>query len=412
MNILILGYACSPNCGSEPGKTWELATGLARANRVSVITHVRWREQIEKGREGIENPNLTFYYVGLPYWLDPWKRFGQDTMAAIRYSLWQVAAFLRARAQVKSERFDVAHHISWGTVTGPTFGWALGLPFVWGPLGGGHVAPLQMWRYLRGGWLKEAFRNLRVKSARVMPWARLAASHASVTIASNPETGELLESLGATHVLRYPCAGVADAWFSNREPARNGDREPQLTWVGRLEPHKAPALAIEAFALVRRKYPSRLVILGAGPLWSRCRCLARELGVGDCVEFRGAVPYQAVRAELVRSHAFIFTSLRDTFPQTVLEAMACCTPVVALDHQGLGILPQNSVVRVPLNEPRQVAPRLAHALERLLASEPARREAALKGWDAAQAQRWGCRVDYFLDLYRRSIEHFEVPCLG
>jgi glycosyltransferase involved in cell wall biosynthesis len=67
-----------------------------------------------------------------------------------------------------------------------------------------------------------------------------------------------------------------------------------------------------------------------------------------------------------RSHAFLFTSLQDTTGMVTVEAMANGRPVVCLDHQGAAVVvTQETGIKVPVGEQREVVQGFADALQRL-----------------------------------------------
>src|SRR5262249_15101948 len=118
-----------------------------------------------------------------------------------------------------------------------------------------------------------------------------------------------------------------------------------LTFVGRIQPLKAPDVLLRAAAEMLAERPelrSRLVIVvvggpsGAGPEQPRpLRELAVELGILDVVRFmppqRGealARVYRAADVVAVPSH-------NESFGLVALEAQACGTPVVAAAVGGL-----------------------------------------------------------------------------
>ena len=122
------------------------------------------------------------------------------------------------------------------------------------------------------------------------------------------------------------------------------DRQVVL-FVGRIQPLKAPDLAIRAVAELVRREPTRrsrlrLIIVGSasGPQsgWAQSLApLARDLGVADLVELRPHSP----RAELFRwycaSDVVAVPSYNESFGLVALEAQACGRPVVATDVGGL-----------------------------------------------------------------------------
>lgn len=111
-------------------------------------------------------------------------------------------------------------------------------------------------------------------------------------------------------------------WFAPGQP-------PVILGVGRLTEQKDFATLIRAFAEVRRKRKARLVILGEGHLRLELEQLAHELGLQDDVLMPGFAsnPY----SWMSRAAVFVLSSRFEGSPNTLVEAMACGTPVVATD---------------------------------------------------------------------------------
>ena len=118
-----------------------------------------------------------------------------------------------------------------------------------------------------------------------------------------------------------------------------------VLFVGRIQPLKAPDVAIRAVAELVRRDPARrerlrLIVVGSasGPQsgWAASLGpLAADLGVADLVELRPHSP----RAELFRwycaSDVVAVPSYNESFGLVALEAQACGRPVVATDVGGL-----------------------------------------------------------------------------
>lgn len=104
---------------------------------------------------------------------------------------------------------------------------------------------------------------------------------------------------------------------------------PVVLACGSLTPRKDYATLINAFAALQRLQPSRLLILGRGDEYERLTHLARELGIGDRVEFPGFIddPLPWMR----RAAVFAHTSRWEGLGIVLIEALACGTPVVAMD---------------------------------------------------------------------------------
>jgi glycosyltransferase involved in cell wall biosynthesis len=97
---------------------------------------------------------------------------------------------------------------------------------------------------------------------------------------------------------------------------------------GRLERQKGFDLLLRAFARLRDA-DLALVILGDGPERGRLESLARELGIGGRLIMPGFV--QNPWAWIARASVFVLSSRWEGFASVLVEAMACGTPVVAVD---------------------------------------------------------------------------------
>lgn len=127
---------------------------------------------------------------------------------------------------------------------------------------------------------------------------------------------------------------IRAAALLGREPVEAEDEavftHPVVITVGRLSEVKAQWKLIRAFSLVREEFPdARLVIVGKGELETYLKDLAVSLGIAGTVRFTGyrKNPF----AYLSKSRVFVLSSLREGFPNVVVEAMACGVPVVSAD---------------------------------------------------------------------------------
>ena len=140
LSILLSAYACEPDKGSEPGIGWKWARNLAQAgHQVYVITRENNRASIEEALRKHPIPGVRFAYYDLPRWARWWKKGGRGVH--LYYFLWQWGAFQVAKRLCRQHSFDVVHHITFGVFRQPSFMAFLGLPFVFGPVGGGESAP-------------------------------------------------------------------------------------------------------------------------------------------------------------------------------------------------------------------------------------------------------------------------------
>lgn len=104
---------------------------------------------------------------------------------------------------------------------------------------------------------------------------------------------------------------------------------PRLILVSRMEPGKGAETAIDALALLCRRFPgATLDLVGDGGALPSLRERARASGVAERVVFHGKVPHARVLELLRGAHLFCFPTRSEGFPKAVLEALAAGLPVV------------------------------------------------------------------------------------
>lgn len=398
MKVLLVGHACCPDRGSEPGLTWNWASHLARHHDVHVLSHPQHRAETEAALRRDRRP-LAFTWVGLPAAVDPWNPAQDGRGIHLHYVIWQHLAYRTAARLHAQHHFDIVHHVSWGTVSAPPLLWRLPVPFVWGPVGGGQTVPSGFEHYLGNVAMVDRLRDVRM---RLLPWrplARKAARRSALLLATNRETRDMLKRLGGRDIRLAYDNGVLPSLLPPAPPERPVRRELTLLWAGRIEPLKALPLALESLARLG-DVPVRLLVAGQGSQESLARARARELGLDDRVRFLGHVPWTSMPALFREADAFLFTSLRDSMGSVVLEAMAQALPIVTLDHQGVAVLvPDEAGFKVPVTTPADTQAAMAGAIRELAASPDLRRHMGEAAWTRARLSTWERRAEEMTTWY-------------
>lgn len=159
-------------------------------------------------------------------------------------------------------------------------------------------------------------------------------------------------------------------------PWLNDNDRPIVLGVGRLVAQKDFATLLDAFALVIRERPARLIILGEGELQDSLLDQARRLGIADKVDIAGFVlnPLPFMK----RARAFVLSSRFEGFGNVLVEALACGTPVISTscNHGPDEIIDGGRFGRlVPVGDTQA----MARAITESLAEEPRRDELQAQG---------------------------------
>ena len=361
--MLLSAYACEPGKGSEPGVGWNLARHLAEHHEVWVLTRANSRPAIEAELARNPIPGLHFVYHDLPPWARFWKR-GQRGVQ-LYYYLWQLTAIPLVRRLHQDVGFDVVQHVTFVKYWAPSaLAFLKGVPFVWGPVGGGESAPLNFWPTLGfKGLVYEAARTLARFLGEFDPLVRLTAQRAAVALATTPETAKRLARLGAARI-----EVMSQVALSEEEIDALGELPPpesgpiRFLSVGRLLAWKGFHLGIVAFARSGLE-GAEYWIVGDGPERRRLEALARRLGVAGRVRFWGTLPRQEVLRLLARVHALVHPSLHDSGGWVCLEAMAAGRPVICLNLGGPGVqVTEEAGFKVPASGFSQALEGLARSM--------------------------------------------------
>jgi len=226
----------------------------------------------------------------------------------------------------RAERYDVVH-VHGGLA--PTFGvvaplaaWQLGIPV---------VATFHSWFPRSVGY--RVFRPI---------FQRLLDRHAAAIAVSAPVVEAMSRYVHADWEI-IP-NGVNTQFFqpNGRRAIDALRRGPRLLFLGRLEPRNGLNVILEAMPHILRRFPNAvLTVAGDGPWRGYYERRARGLGLGGGgrVRFVGRV-FQERPLLYAAADLYLCPTTRASFGVTLLESMACGTPMVLADNVGF-----RSVVR-------------------------------------------------------------------
>jgi glycosyltransferase involved in cell wall biosynthesis len=403
LRVLLVCHDCTPYRGSEPATAWEWAVHLASHHDVWVICHSQFQSDYKDIPPSEIPARLNIIWVPLTKPFEPWVAGQSEHRFRLHYFLWIRTALAKAVELHARLNFDVVHHVGLGTISLPSPFWKLGVPLVWGPLGGGQVAPSAFRRYFGSEWRGEYLRSLRVKALAFLPSLRRAIRRSSLIFATNQETISLLKKAGAQNVQFLLDSGTSARFRLANVPSRPAKRNVTLIWCGKLEAHKALGLALEGLHAAGDRN-IRLVVLGEGAMRAEWQALADRLGLHDQVEFLGAVPKLAVRERLLEADGLVFTSLRDSFGSIVLEGMSVGLPVLTLAHQGAGsFVPDDAGIKIPVTRPEETVQALGQAFRKFARNPEMRRIMSEASWNHSRSQDWEARARRVSESYHAVI---------
>lgn len=221
-------------------------------------------------------------------------------------------------------------------------------------------------------------------------------AHTVLTV-SEYSRQQILERFPEAQVQVIPCS-IASSWFDPDSRKNIEERDNYILMVTASVPHKNASGGLRGYAryvaAVGASSAARLRIVGLSNAKERFAREARELGVGELVDFEPYVTDAELKVLYRRARMLLFPSFMEGFGIPVLEAMASGTPV-ALSNAGS--LPEVGGDAAIYFEPRDIEA-MGAALTKVLSDREMQQrmmEAGLR-----QAQR------FHPDAVQREVEVF------
>jgi glycosyltransferase involved in cell wall biosynthesis len=195
---------------------------------------------------------------------------------------------------------------------------------------------------------------------------------------------------------------VTDPAARDRVLSRYGIRDEYVLYTGIFKPRKNHAGLLRAFRefLASGNKETQLVI--AGPMGegeAELRRLAVELGIADKVAFLGFVAEADLPALYSGARVYACPSLYEGFGFTVLEAMACGTPVVCSPETSLPEVAGDAALYANARSPVE----FASALSRLFNDEHLRAGMVEKGFRNCERFRWQKAARATMAVYQTAV---------
>jgi colanic acid/amylovoran biosynthesis glycosyltransferase len=181
------------------------------------------------------------------------------------------------------------------------------------------------------------------------------------------------------------CGVDPDQYDPQQVDRREREGGFHILYVGRLVPFKGQGLLLDALARLRADgIDASVTLIGEGPSRSDLESKAQSLGLGEHVEFAGAVGQDEIRSYFAAADAFCLPSFAEGVPVVLMEAMAMEVPVVTTAVMGIPELVEGGADGL-LVRPGRIED-LSEALSRLATEPELRRSLGARARKKVQAQ--------------------------
>lgn len=201
---------------------------------------------------------------------------------------------------------------------------------------------------------------------------------------SSMTQARLHEVLGADAPISLVANGLDTKRVKAIQPAQHG---ADIIFSGRLLEHKHVDMLVRAMKLLHHDRPDiTCLIVGDGPERTKLEALTLELGLSQTITFAGFLPsHDEVLAQVKAARVFVLPSTREGFGISLLEALACGTPVVTINHTDNAArdLVTPATGRLAKLHARSIAQAVTKLLDNPLPAREVQAAALAYDWDTA-----------------------------
>lgn len=180
---------------------------------------------------------------------------------------------------------------------------------------------------------------------------------------------------------------------------RYGVTKDYFLWVGNYKPYKNLVRLIQAFADFLKQTSADVQLLLVGPRDKRfpeAQKMIAKLGMEGTIIQAGYVQETDLVALYNAARGFILPSLYEGFGLTLLEAMACGTPVICSKRASIPEIAGSAVLYI---NPESIED-MGFAMKRLITEEKLHNELKQKGLKQSKKFTWSKAAKQTLEMYK------------
>lgn len=417
-NILVLAYQLSPTKGSEYSVAWNYVTRMSKYNKLTVLygvsgEHLGDCDEMEEFAKSIGLPNVTFVCVKPNKWTNMLNWCNRHNFLNytfyFAYQAWQKQVYKVAKTLIQNEKIDLIHFVGPTGYREPGYLWKLGLPYIWGPIGGANSNSLILTKKISTiSKLKFIFRNwanqIQLKFNRRL---RNALRCTDLLLTSTSENQQIFKTVLHINSYYLPENSIASPIKLNEKKFNNIDKFHFII-VGSLIPRKAVNILLEALVLIKHKEKIVVDIVGNGPERQALEVFSKKHQLQSYINWHGQLPRNKAVDVFNNAHMHVITSTSEGNPTTIWEAMSHGVPTISFDHCGMhDTICERCGIRIPIHNYNQCVNDLANEIDELLEHPKRFEELAFGVLECAKKFTWEEREKFLLNYYEMAISNYK-----
>ena len=418
-NIIVIAYQLSQNKGSECSVAWDYVVNMSKKNRLTVLFGSSEEYHMIGNTKSImdyieRNPldNVTFMPISLdePFEVKDYSALGIFQFYR-QYKKWHKKVRSIVLDLISIEKYDLIHYLGPIGYREPGYLYDLGLPYIWGPIGGFGGINIKLLKATCSvsGAIKLCLRKVinryqQYFNCRVQD----AVNQADVVIGATKEYAQIIQKYvkrGSQTIVRYIPENCMKAIYPLNENKYEADIL-KLIWIGRPDENKGLILLLEAMSKLPNKEKIVLDVVGSWTLDQKLQKWSNTHGLEGCVKWNGKVERKRVFTLLNDAHLNVITSLYDANTTVIWEAMSMGVPTMSLDHCGMhDTINSKTGIKIPIHSYGQVVDDIRDNLQRLIDNPEKKRQMAEALMDYRKQFTWEQRSKFFENMYNLAINN-------
>ncbi len=376
--VIIIAYAISPNYGSEFGVAWNYVNILRTHVDITLIygcsedkmgSNISMNDylssQTNKTGDKVEfiycKPNRFASFLN-------WCNLNISNLFFI-FALreWQRSAVRIAKKLHSITPYDIGHQLNPIGYRSPGYLFDLNIPWVIGPVGGTGSLDKDLFEFVNGkDYLRHILRNISnlyyLRHCKFLRKIYGLSSH--VFCATNNDYKNISKSFtGNCSYLRENNLQGEIKSFNRKSTIIN------MVWIGRVDGSKCLSTLLHAISRLELLLRNNvfLHVVGNGPALPNEISLAESLGINQHIKWHGRLSRDGVIEVIKQSDIHILTSIMDSNPTVIFEAMEYSVPTIALNQFGASdILKNGCGVLIDIGPKQKVIDAFADKISKII----------------------------------------------
>ncbi|MGR5078504.1 glycosyltransferase [Photobacterium swingsii] len=342
--VLILAYAISPTRGSEYNVGWNYIKQIAKFCQVDVLygasgDHIGDTEELDNYLEKKQLKNINFIKVSpdsLCNFLNYPNKMGFGFFFYLAFARWQKLALYKAKERHKIENYSITHHLNPIGFREPGYLYRLGVPHIWGPIGGANTVDFRLLKNYSIknkilAVLKNTVNEFQLKKSKRV---KEAINASSALLFSTLENMDKFKSHHGVMGSYLPEQAIEDVNVNIQDKVFSSSDGLNLIFVGSVCKRKNLDFLFRVLSLIKDDVNVSLDIVGKGSEEENLKAFAKSLGLNK-VNWHGHLPRERVKELMFASDLMCLCSTSEANTSVVFEAFSMALPTISLKQNGM-----------------------------------------------------------------------------